>query len=95
MVEVMFRFDEAVKLDVAGFYGDGVVEFSGDGMYLEKVMLFDNPRDYHSLLYMGERALQRMVNLYISGKGIQLQVEPHIVVPQSPYGSAGVDMCSL
>jgi len=54
MVEVTFRFDEAVKPDVVGFYGDGVVESSGDGMYLAKVMLFDNPRGYHSLLHMGE-----------------------------------------
>lgn len=54
MVEVTFRFDEAVKPDVVGFYGDGVVEACGDGSYLAKVMLFDNPRGYHALLYMGE-----------------------------------------
>jgi len=54
MVEVTFRFDEAVKPDVTGFYGDGAIESCGDGTYLAKVMLFDNPRGYHSLLYMGE-----------------------------------------
>ena len=54
MVEVTFRFDEAVKPDVVGFYGDGVIESCGDGTYLAKVMLFDNPRGYHALLYMGE-----------------------------------------
>jgi len=54
MIEVTFRFDEAVKPDVIGFYGDGAIESRGDGTYLANVMLSDSPRGYHSLLYMGE-----------------------------------------
>lgn len=54
MVEVTFRFDETVKPDVIGIYGDGVVEACGDDTYLAKVPLLDSPMGYHALLYMGE-----------------------------------------
>jgi predicted DNA-binding transcriptional regulator YafY len=54
LVEVIFRFREEAKPEVVGFYGEGAVEACGDGFYLARVMLLDEPYGYHSLLFMAE-----------------------------------------
>ncbi len=54
LVEVIFRFHEKVKPEVTGFFGSGVVEACGDGFYLARITLLDEPYGYHSLLFMAE-----------------------------------------